>query len=350
MVLRYDLWRFRKGAWPTGRSFTQHARCFHQAKAVSEAFGTVDIELFRQATGQLKQPLLMKAPRDVEVPLSFPASARWFANDPLTTTGSEDPGPSSLNSTYMDQFGSAILPFELIVPPAFESKDSGDTSIFRFQNWLSSNGSPLAELLDSVQQHESTPNADQSKFLSFHSPFLLFLKALEFNKLQIMPVKQLYIAQAGLEDLPAAMNQDLPTPSIVRNAGAGDIYNSSIWLGLEPTYTPIHRDPNPNLFCQMCSSKIIRLLPPKTGDLLYQHIQSQIHRQGNSRIRTSEMMEGPERQAFHSAVWGLDVGENFIEAHLDPGDALFIPTGWWHSVKSKYSDGRLNASVNWWFR
>jgi len=33
---------------------------------------------------------------------------------------------------------------------------------------------------------------------------------------------------------------------------------------------------------------------------------------------------------------------------VSPGDALFIPKGWWHSIKSVGIG--VTASVNWWFR
>jgi hypothetical protein len=38
------------------------------------------------------------------------------------------------------------------------------------------------------------------------------------------------------------------------------------------------------------------------------------------------------------------------EAFLCPGDALFIPRGWYHSVRSlgTYVQG-INVSANWWF-
>jgi hypothetical protein len=39
------------------------------------------------------------------------------------------------------------------------------------------------------------------------------------------------------------------------------------------------------------------------------------------------------------------------ETTLYPGDALFIPQGWYHSVRSVGSPAiGINASANWWFR
>ena len=60
------------------------------------------------------------------------------------------------------------------------------------------------------------------------------------------------------------------------------------------------------------------------------------------------MMEGPERAALDEAVWGKDANGEGYDAMVNPGDALFIPNGWWHSIKSV--GGGVTASVNWWFR
>lgn len=63
------------------------------------------------------------------------------------------------------------------------------------------------------------------------------------------------------------------------------------------------------------------------------------------------MMDGPEAELLHRAVW-LDASRSLDtqQVLLAPGDALFIPKGWWHSVQSQGDIGHLNASVNWWFR
>lgn len=192
------------------------------------------------------------------------------------------------------------------------------------------------------------------QFSQLYGPLLLLVKALEFNRLQDskrLSTLELYIAQSLLSDLPQPLQDDLRTPELVRRAGKGDVYSSSIWLGTEPTYTPLHRDPNPNLFCQLCGSKSLRILPPAIGERLYFEVQVKIRQHGNSRIRTTEMMEGDERAALYDAVWSNDeLVELLLETELGPGDALFIPDGWWHSVKSTGTDGQLNGSANWWFR
>lgn len=83
-------------------------------------------------------------------------------------------------------------------------------------------------------------------------------------------------------------------------------------------------------------------------------------------MRGLEMMRGDERRVLEEVVWGKDDGDqehsthqgqqdgNYVgasgmwEAEVGPGDALFIPLGWWHSVKGV---GRgMTGSVNWWFR
>lgn len=160
---------------------------------------------------------------------------------------------------------------------------------------------------------------------------------------------RIYIAQAPLPDLPSSMRADLPTPELVLKAGKGDVYDSSIWLGQAPTYTPLHKDPNPNLFVQLAGRKVVRLYAPKAGMRVFSRVQEMIGGGGSASMRGEEMMVGEEREVLEKEVWGEgESGGDAWEAELEGGDALFIPKGWWHSVKGV--GGGINGSVNWWFR
>lgn len=270
---------------------------------------------------------------------ALPAFHKWFGKDDKSTS----------LSSYIDPFHQWVFPYELIKPTI-----GGSETIARLLDSLLNSQDALDRGLAVALQSTTAEASHEHQFFQLHAPLRLLVKALEFNKAQRLeanPPVQLYIAQSLLPDLPIPLQSDVPTPELLRKVGKGDIYNSSIWLGTEPTYTPLHRDPNPNLFCQLCSSKVVRLMTPEMGHELYNSVQMKLRRLGNSRIRSTEMMEGEEREMLHGAVWGNEpttVGVQ--EVNVSAGDALFIPKGWWHSIRSERSDGNLNGSVNWWFR
>ncbi|KAG5968402.1 hypothetical protein E4U58_001889 [Claviceps cyperi] len=289
--------------------------------------GDPDIQAFQQAAFIPKKPLLFR--RGTGSPAKHLAASSSIALLPF-----------SGDVTWP-------FPYELIRGP----REQDLISSFRDFLWDSEDRTDrdMADMLRSAVNEN--PDLD---FYQLYAPYQLLVKALEFNLVRDAAVRdplQLYMAQCPLSDLPLSLREKLAAPELVTRAGKGDIYNSSIWLGTEPTYTPLHRDPNPNLFCQMWRQKVVRLLPPTTGDRVFFEVQQQIQQQGNSRIRAAEMMQGKERIALHDAIWSNDaLPGSMCEAELDAGDALFIPEGWWHSVKSMGSDGLLNVSVNWWFR
>lgn len=260
-------------------------------------------------------------------------------------------------SSYLDDFLDCPFPYELYLP------ESGGTTRVRaadaFRDWLRESQDFTDQMLAGILGPPLEMSGDGSGSGSFNqlwAPLKLLKKALEFNQIQNdrdAEVLMLYIAQSALTDLPDELKPDLPAPQIVREAGKGDIYNSSIWLGTEPTYTPLHRDPNPNLFHQLCSSKVVRLLSPDLGQRVFFEAKVQTKQQAVTQgaIRSTEMMEGAEREVLHEAIWANEKLEDRLhEADLDEGDVLFIPKGWWHSIKSVGSKGHLNGSVNWWFR
>ena len=238
----------------------------------------------------------------------LPAIAKWFRR---VDCSPDHNVYHDLDSTYLSRHGSSVVPLELTRHHGVEGLGARTTTSFkRFE-------APLSLLLS----HLTTKDHSQ----------------------------QLYLAQCALDDLPSELQHDLPTPDLVFRIGRGDIYASSLWMGQPPTSTPLHRDPNPNLFVQLVGKKVVRLVKPKQGRSLYERLRTS---SGYAHMRGEEMMIGEERDRLHRAVWGEEeiggVSASGVEATLGSGDGLYIPIGWWHAVESYGT--HPSASVNWWFR
>lgn len=96
----------------------------------------------------------------------------------------------------------------------------------------------------------------------------------------------------------------------------------------------------------------MRLFPPYVGAGIYHHAKAAgAGAGGSATVRGEEMMQGRERRVLEEVVWGegdLEGGQEGVEAELEAGDGMFVPLGWWHSIKG-VGEG-VTASVNWWFR
>ncbi|KAI1263237.1 Clavaminate synthase-like protein [Xylariaceae sp. FL1019] len=277
----------------------------------------------------------------------------WFTTDPKDST-------TSLTDK-LASYADTLVSYELTLDPASNTSipyaNSSLECLEDLSSWIDQNDTDhdsrklLRTLLSDIIQ---TSRTEGSQFHSFESPLDLMIRAVRYNNSRSESadrIKQLYVAQSDIRSLPSSLRDDLPTPDMITRIGKGDIYGSSIWLGLQPTYTPLHRDPNPNWFSQLVGEKAVRLIPPRMGDSVYADVRRKLGSPGNSRFRGAEMMDGPERDGLHRAVWiEPSPSRGFVQAILKPGDALFIPKGWWHSVTSVGVPGDLNASANWWFR
>ncbi|KAL8684899.1 MAG: hypothetical protein Q9224_006076 [Gallowayella concinna] len=222
---------------------------------------------------------------DTEV---FPASAKWF----------QEPGPT-FNGSYLGQFGDQMVPIELTRPAIHPD--------------------------------------GEAMFERAEAPLSIFLGWAEQAKVD--SPQRLYVAQASIDRLPELLRKDLPTPELVARAGKGDVYDASIWLGIAPTYTPLHRDPNPNMYLQLAGRKVIRLLEPDIGRAIFARVQATLGSRSSSKFRGDEMMKGQEKRLLEAEIWSdntacPDEDTVGLEAELDSGQSLFIPQGWWHSVKS----------------
>lgn len=313
-----------------------------RVESVRGDFEAIDIDDFRQRAFIPERPLLIRSKaRDISADSctstsSIPAATKWFTRGGVGTIDKLSATRTRVvpSYEYLSPYQDTILPYEL-------TGDSEDRPSQLDQR------APVESDTGTLVPPDLLGGAAAASFHRFNAPLGLFLKACAGVAEHHSPPR-LYIAQAQIADLPKQLQDDLPTPQLVKLAGKGDIYDSNIWMGLPPTYTPLHRDPNPNLFVQLASSKSVRLHEPAIGASVFREVQRRIGQTSQTNLRGHEMMEGPEHKALYEAIWGPSAAAPGLEAIVEPGDALFIPKGWWHTIKSIGPD--VTASVNWWFR
>lgn len=296
-----SLWKALASFWMLQRTWNLAARSSHFISPYSTAsppswhrVGTLhdsSVEAFRQEAFIPSLPVVLPQGHFSEIP----ALRKWFhrSGNQLNTY--------ALAQDYLSQFRDSVVPLELTRLP--------DGSVI---------------------------NDTESTFHRAEAPLGLFL---EWTKhANARTADRLYLAQASFSVLPQGLRDDLPTPGIVAKAGKGDVYDTNLWMGVPPTYTPLHRDPNPNLFVQLAGKKTVRLLKPAAGHEVFASVQNALGQSGSSTFRGEEMMKGKEKRLLEAHVWGTkSPPEGAIssgyEACLERGDGLFIPQGWWHSIR-----------------
>ena len=137
-----------------------------------------------------------------------------------------------------------------------------------------------------------------------------------------------------------ALLADIDLPPQMRET---PLWQVNLWANRGFTTSSLHYDPHHNLLCVVTGRKTVRMLPPSylaALDIRPPHHESSNHARDD--------LWGPK---FIDEVGGEVMGG---EVQLRPGDAVFIPEGWLHQVRSHeetgWGDVRIpGTAINiWW--
>jgi Cupin-like domain len=148
----------------------------------------------------------------------------------------------------------------------------------------------------------------------------------------------LYLAQ---NDLPSQLVGDIEIPAVCTDAsslGHGKLYNTMIWIGPSGCVSPLHFDPLDNFLIQIVGRKRVFLVD-KEVDSNFMYVGEEFQEQSNM---SAVDVETPNYDMYPK----FKQVPQILSTELRPGDILFIPSKWWHAVRSlEYS-----ISVNAWWR
>jgi lysine-specific demethylase 8 len=153
-------------------------------------------------------------------------------------------------------------------------------------------------------------------------PFHAFLEAFLFPQAPAAAVG--YLAQHRLLEQVPELARDAPTPDYCclsrgdEEADPGPV-TVHAWMGPAGTVSRLHYDRQQNILCQVVGRKRLRLYAPEHSHALLP-CPPPLH--NTSAIDAEACADG----AFRALP--------FHEVELGPGDALFLPAGWWHHVRS----------------
>lgn len=114
----------------------------------------------------------------------------------------------------------------------------------------------------------------------------------------------------------------------------------SIWIGNQ-SRIPAHWDAPENIACCVIGKRRFTLFPPQQIENLY--VGPLDHTPAGQSISLVDFAQ-PDFEKFPRFRTAIEHG---MVAELEPGDALFLPSMWWHHVEGL---SNFNALVNYWWR
>ncbi|KAG2490977.1 hypothetical protein HYH03_010651 [Edaphochlamys debaryana] len=146
-----------------------------------------------------------------------------------------------------------------------------------------------------------------------------------------------YLAQQPLDGALAPLLADAPLPACL--AGKR-LHSNNLWISAGSVRSSLHTDPHHNLLAVAAGRKAVTLIPPHLTPCVYP-----LSITGDAHNHSGVPFADPRPAARHPAFAAAMAAARHAE--LGPGDALFIPEGWWHQVDSGPG---TTLGLNYWWR
>ena len=108
----------------------------------------------------------------------------------------------------------------------------------------------------------------------------------------------------------------MPPEYLDQSRSSGNVF---FWFGSAGTITPLHYDQANLMMVQIYGRKKWQIIPPIYTPFLYNNVG----------VFSEVDCEKPDYNKYP-----LFEEVKIIEVVLEPGEIIFVPTGWWHQVKS----------------
>jgi hypothetical protein len=136
----------------------------------------------------------------------------------------------------------------------------------------------------------------------------------------------------SLKGLPESLRRDAPTPAYCAQASWK---NGNLWIGPAGTIARLHRDLADNIHVLVRGRKRVTLVSPRQSALVYPNgVLERFPNGCRVDIERPDFVGFPRLREVRSLV-----------TELEPGDAVYIPRGWWHHVRTL----ETAISVNFWW-
>ena len=157
--------------------------------------------------------------------------------------------------------------------------------------------------------------------------------------------------QSGSDDDASTSDDAISASSSQTSIGLGRLYSVMMWLGPRGSYSPLHYDPLDNILMQHMGRKRVLLMDPSHNSDHW-HYAGHDGQQKNTSPFDPELLDensdDESRLQTYKSKYPLffEKAPPRMEGLLEPGDFLYIPSKWWHHVRSIDT----SASVNVWWR